>query len=132
MRYLGIDFGTGKVGLALSDEGGQMGFPHSVLKNDPRLMETLRAFIAQNGVAAIVFGDSRDSKGEPNAVTHKAHEFAEALREQTGLPVYFEPEAFTTQEARRDPEGLRTKTSKHTDASAASLILTSYLSRSHD
>lgn len=132
MRYLGIDFGTGKVGLALSDEAGQMGFPHSVLKNDPRLMDTLRTLAAKEGVGAVVFGDSRDSKGAPNAVTHQAHEFAKAFSDQTGLPVYFEPEAFTTQEARRDPEGLRTKTNKHTDASAASLILTSYLSRPHD
>jgi len=41
MRHLGIDYGTSKVGIALSDEAGTMGFPHSVMQNDEKLMVTL-------------------------------------------------------------------------------------------
>jgi RNase H-fold protein (predicted Holliday junction resolvase) len=48
------------------------------------------------------------------------------------VPVYFEPEMFTTQEARRDFEGVHSHKGGNVDASAAALILTSYLSRTHD
>ena len=34
MKYLGIDFGSKRVGIAVSDENGQMAFPHSVILND--------------------------------------------------------------------------------------------------
>ena len=36
MRYLGIDYGTKKIGVALSDEKGKMAFPYSVVVNSGR------------------------------------------------------------------------------------------------
>lgn len=130
MRYLGIDYGSGKVGLALSDEAGTMGFPKGALDNGPRLMQAVRELAATEGVGAVVIGDSVDSSGNPNPVASAAREFGAKLSEESGLPVYYESEAFTTQEARRAPDGTRGKGA--VDASAAALILTSYLSRSHD
>lgn len=130
MRYLGIDFGTKRVGLALSDESGAMGFPHKVLLNDTRLMGEVRALIEREHVGAIVMGESLNSSGKENAVQAPAREFAVRLGEESGLPVFFEFEAYTTQEARRDYDGTRTHGT--VDASAAALILTSYLSRPHD
>lgn len=130
MRYLGIDYGTGKVGLALSDEAGTMGFPKASIDNGPRLMQEVRELAAAEGVAAVVIGDSMDSSGKPNPVALEAREFGAKLSEESGLPVYYEMEAFSTQEARRAPDGTRGKGA--VDASAAALILTSYLSRNHD
>lgn len=130
MRYLGIDFGTKRVGLALSDEAGTMGFPHATLQNTTRLLEEVRAVIAKEAVDAVVIGESRDFQGKENKVAQEAKEFARALTTQSGVPVFFEPEMLTTQEARRDMEGARTVGA--VDASAAALILTSYLSRTHD
>src|SRR6266481_5160576 len=100
MRYLGIDYGTKKVGLALSDESGAMGFPHSVLPTDARLLDTLQELILREGVGAIVMGDSKDFNGADNAVMAEARGCAARLQELTGKPVHFEPELFTTQEAR--------------------------------
>lgn len=130
MRYLGIDFGTKKLGLALSDEAGTMGFPHSVVPNTPQLLAEIRALIEKESVGAIVMGESIGLSGEENPVAKDAHAFAQSLTEETGLPVHFEPEMFTTQEARRLPEGERERMG-NVDAQAASLILTSYLGR-HD
>src|SRR3989344_7883518 len=39
MRYLGIDYGSSKVGLALSDDAGRMGFPHAVITNTSLLVD---------------------------------------------------------------------------------------------
>ncbi|MDB5237090.1 MAG: putative pre6S rRNA nuclease [Parcubacteria group bacterium] len=126
MRYLGIDYGTKKIGLALSDEAGAMGFPHSVLPNDGRAAGALRALIDKENVEAIVVGDSKDFNGVDNAVAAEARDFAMSLA--GSLPVFFEPEMLTTQEARRDFEGIRLKGNTIVDSSAAALILTSFLS----
>ena len=132
MRYLGIDFGTKKVGLALSDEGGSMGFPHGIVPNDGRLIDEVLALIERKEVGAVVIGESRDFSGKENAVAKDAKAFGLLLERRTDLPVYFEPETLTTQEARRDFEGVRIPGNAAVDASAAALILTSYLSRPHD
>ncbi|HWH16118.1 MAG TPA: Holliday junction resolvase RuvX [Candidatus Paceibacterota bacterium] len=132
MRYLGIDFGTKKVGLALSDEGGVMGFPHGIVPNDGRLIDEVLALIERKEVGAVVIGESRDFSGKENAVAKDAKAFGLLLERRTDLPVYFEPETLTTQEARRDFEGVRIPGNAAVDASAAALILTSYLSRPHD
>ncbi len=135
MRYLGVDYGTKKVGLALSDEAGTMGFPHAVVENTPALEDELARLIATENVGAAVFGESKDLSGRENPVAEDARAFAERLRERAGIPVFFEDERFTSAEARRAPEkeekSRAAKRRADVDASAAALILTSYLSRTH-
>lgn len=133
MRYLGIDYGSSKVGLALSDEQGTMGFPHKVVPNSPRLVDELCALIARENVGAVVIGESRTLQGGENPIAQDAHALGEQLAERAGLPVVYESEVFTSAEASRQREPAA-KTRKHAsraplDASAAALILTSYLSR---
>lgn len=128
MRHLGIDYGTKRVGTALSDEAGVMGFPYQVFPNDPSLIDQISSLIERERVEKVVIGESKDFSGAPNPVHEAALAFSEALVERTNVPVVFEPEMLTTQEARRDFEGQRTNQGV-VDASAAALILTSYLSR---
>ncbi len=129
MRYLGIDYGSKKLGLALSDEAGTMGFPHATVPNTDRLVDELLALIRERGVGKVIIGESLNSSGAENPVNKGARSLAESL-EASGVQVAYEMEAFTTQEARRDFEGNRTNTAG-IDASAAALLLTSYLSRTH-
>jgi len=131
MRYLGIDFGTKKVGLALSDEGGRMGFPHASIPSDGKLIDYVRELIKNKSVQVVVIGESRDFAGNENPVHQKAKEFAALLERTTDVTVEWEPEGMTTQEARRDPEGVYTGSHAAVDASAAALILTSYLSHAN-
>lgn len=140
---MGIDYGTSKVGVALSDAAGTMGFPREVLKNDDQLMDTLVALIQKEDVKVVVFGESLDFSGNGNPVLAKAHAFANVLTEKTGVPVVWEQEMLTTQEAKRGLDGMHPQHESNTsrsratsgdsgrslDASAAALILTSYLSR---
>jgi putative Holliday junction resolvase len=129
MRYMGIDYGTRKVGIALSDEAGMMGFPHAALVNTADLVHELAKLIREKRVDAIVIGESRDFAGGENPVMEKARAFAERLTETTGIAVHFHPETYTTQEARRYPDGTRMPGSPDVDAAAAAIILTSYLER---
>lgn len=133
MRYLGVDFGSKKVGIALSDEAGTMGFPHAIVPNTPRLVDELCALIAKESVGAVVIGESRNLAGGENPIAEEARAFGNLITERAGVPVFFESEIFTSAEARRAPhKELKTRAPKRhpaTDASAAALILTSYLSR---
>lgn len=124
MRYLGVDYGTKKVGLALSDEAGTMGFPHAIVPNTPQLVEAVAEIVTREKAGLIVIGESRDLAGGENPVAAEARAFGDRLALRASVPVRYESEVFTSAEARRGaPKGARV------DASAAALILTSYLSR---
>jgi len=122
VRSLGIDFGTKKVGLALSNEDGTMAFPHEVFSNDEELLERILNLIEEKRVTTIVIGESRNLKNEPNQLQTAIDAFIDQLVQHTDVSVVLEPEQFTTQAATR----IQGK-SEHTDASAAALILDSYI-----
>lgn len=133
MRYLGIDYGSKRVGVALSDDAGMMGFPHGILENAPALLETLATLIGKERVGAVVIGESLDLDGAENPIAKEARALGSRLAERAGIPVFFEDERLTSREARRQFEPTE-KTRKplsraKVDASAAALILTSYLSK---
>ncbi|MFA6278765.1 MAG: Holliday junction resolvase RuvX [Candidatus Paceibacterota bacterium] len=144
MRYLGVDYGSKKIGLALSDESGAMGFPYSIVPNTPRLVDEVCTLIAREHVGAVVVGDSRNLDGSENVIAEDARVFGEQITARADLPVFFESEVFTSAEARRAPEpaggwsalggkdrkSRSPKQHRDVDASAAALILTSYLTRS--
>lgn len=133
MRYLGVDYGSKKIGLALSDEAGTMGFPYSILINTPRQVDELCALMAKENVGAVVIGESRSLAGGDNPIAKDARTLGQQLAERAGIPVFYESEVFTSAEARRAPEKVgksrAVKSRAPVDASAAALILTSYLSR---
>ena len=124
MRHMGIDFGKKRVGVALSDEVGNFALPHSVLANDTQLIDRLKVLCAEQKVGAIVMGESKDFKQVANPIMKLALVFRAELEKATGLPVHLEPEFMTSAEA----EHLQGKNAM-LDASAAALILKSYLEK---
>ena len=124
MRLMGIDYGTKRVGIALSDDKALMAFPHVVLKNDASLMKEIERIVLKEKVGQIIIGHSLDREGKPNAVHGAIEELIQDITLNLGLPVELEPEQYTTKEATR----FQGKT-EMTDASAASIILNSYIVR---
>ncbi len=124
MRLLGIDYGSKKTGLALTDESGKMAFPHSVVPTDAKLLTTIETLIMKEKVGEIVLGYSLNRDGKPNAVHAAAEELMLDLTLSVGLPVHLQPEQYTTQAAIQI-QGRTTQT----DASAAALILDAYLTK---
>ncbi|MFN3188205.1 MAG: Holliday junction resolvase RuvX [Candidatus Paceibacteria bacterium] len=122
MRIMGIDYGSKKVGIALTDPSGRMAFPHCVIPNTPKLFSEITDIIKNYKVEEVVIGQSIDKNGAPNAIQAKAESLMIDLTLASGLPVHFEPEQFTTKQAER----LQGK-HKMIDASAAALIVESYL-----
>lgn len=124
MRYMGIDFGTKRVGVALSDSSNTFALPHSVVANTKKLLEDLNTIICDNEVEIIVLGESKNFKGKDNNVMPKIRELKEMIENKLGKYVIFEPEFLTSHQAQRI-QGKH----KLLDAAAAALILQSYLDR---
>ncbi len=124
MKSLSIDYGTKRIGVALSDEGGTLAFPKEILPNRRDLFEKLKEIIKEENVSSIVVGESLDYAGEANKVMREISEFVEKLKADFSLPVHFEKEFLTSVEARRYH-----KNGEKVDASAAALILQRYLDR---
>ena len=124
MKYIGIDYGTKRVGVALSDDGGTMAFPYSVIENTPALFGELQRIIKEHDVSGIVVGESLDYSGKPNPVMQKIKIFAGALEKQIGISVRYEPEFLTSAQARHIQGDSQTL-----DASAAAIILQSFLDK---
>jgi putative Holliday junction resolvase len=124
MRKMGIDYGSKRVGIALTDEGGNMAFPNCVLPNDKNLQKEIETLIAKEEVSEIVMGHSLNREGEPNPIHARVEELMMDLTLSVGIPIHLQPEQYTTQEAIR----LQGKNDK-VDASAAAIILNSYLTQ---
>src|SRR3990167_10271373 len=132
MRYLGIDYGTKRVGVAISDEAGEFALPFLVLPNDKRLIAAMAAICREKNIGTVVIGESKNFAGEDNPLQEKINQFKKELEQIIGLPVELEPEFFTSAEAARlqlrYPDGRR-RANKMLDASAAALILKSFLDK---
>jgi putative Holliday junction resolvase len=121
---MGIDYGTKRVGIALSDDKELMAFPYTVLPNSVSLMKEIEKIVKKENVGQIIIGHSLGRDGLPNKIHKQVEEFIQDITLQLGLPVELEPEQYTTQEAVRI-QGRN----EMTDASAASIILNTYIIR---
>ena len=124
MRLLGIDYGSKRVGFALTDDKGMMAFPHAVVPNDAQLLKYIEKLVAKEHVGCIVIGHSLNKQGNTNKVHERVEELIQDITLNIGIPVELEPEQYTTQEAIR----FQGRTDK-TDAAAATIILNSYIMR---
>lgn len=124
MKYLCIDYGKKKVGIATSDDGGEMAFPCMVLENNKILLIEIRQLCKELKIGTIVMGESLDQNGKPNAIAKDARAFAVQLEDTLDLPLYFEKEWMTSVHARVMQEG-----KEIVDDSAAALILQRYLDK---
>lgn len=122
-KFLGIDYGTKKIGIAISDETGRIAFPYAVIANVDHLSEKIREICRKENINALVLGESRDFEGNPNLVMKKIIPFKKKLEKKLRLSVYLEPEFLTSKQARNILDGGKN------DASAAALILQSFLDK---
>ena len=138
---MGIDYGTKRIGVALSDENSTLAFPKEIILNDPNTFKKIGDTITKEKVAEIVVGESVDFSGKLNALSGRIEVFILELQERFKLPVHKQKEFLTTVEARKagtnkqsfNPSQAHSKLkqikSGRADAGAAALILQRYLDR---
>lgn len=124
VKYLGIDYGRARVGVAVSDDEGKMAFPRSVLplKPEDKLFKWLAEILETEKIQTIVLGMPSVIPDVDTSLINEIKEFSRLLKEHLGAEIVFEDEMFTTRMAKAHSK-------KDADASAAALILQSFLDR---
>jgi putative holliday junction resolvase len=134
MRYLGIDPGDVRIGLAVSDDTGLIAGPAGVVLHTARAADAAAILrrAQELGAVKIVMGVAYDPEGQPSPSGRKAIRLAEELRSQSALEVVYVDEYGTTNQAQQAARDLglgRKQREKegHRDAIAAVILLQSYL-----
>ena len=116
MKYLGLDHGDKRIGIAVSDETMTFAFPRVVLHNTKTIFKEIKKICGDENIAKIVVGMPISFSGGKSAQAENTEKFGKELEAFLGVPVEYENEIFTTKIGRDD-------------ASAAALILQSYLDK---
>lgn len=135
MKWLCIDYGLQRTGIAVSDPEGRMAFPRITLQKTTRdkFFADLLQVIASEGVQGLVVGLPVDLNGAETLITRQVRNMAGSLRRKTDLPIYFMEEILSSAEAEQDlrDSGLHGQKLKAVlDQQAAVRILESFLAQS--
>jgi len=133
MRYLGIDYGEKRIGLALGDDTVKVASPFRVIENQGvnEVLAVLNEIFDQENIEQIVVGvpySLKERKGKVGAQEQAVIDFITRLGMATITPIAREDERFTTVEVDRLMAGEKLPGGER-DAVSAMLILQSYLDR---
>jgi putative Holliday junction resolvase len=130
MRFLCIDLGDKRTGLAICDGDEILASPLAVLEGQKNLLDEIIKIAQQNQAEGLVFGlplNMDDSEGQRAAQTRK---FADQLKEKIDLPIFFQDERLSSFAAEKQlsQTGLTHKKKKNRiDALAAAEILNEFI-----
>jgi len=131
-RIAGIDFGTVRIGIALSDPGRTIASPmeNYTRRSAEQDAQHFQQLVANEDVTLLVVGLPVHLDGHESQKSAEAREFGRWLHETTGVPVEFFDERFTSVEAEQlllGADMTRKRRKKRLDMLAAQIMLTAYL-----
>ncbi len=133
MKLLGLDYGSIRVGIAISDEEKTMAFPHSIVTPN-NVLASVNTLCVQEQIEKIVVGLPAGLSGQATAQTKVVQDFIDNLRRQISVPIVTEDERLTSVLASALNDQTKKKRGSASavavDDVAAAMILQSYLDRS--
>lgn len=132
MRILGIDHGTKRMGIALSDELQMIAQPLEFIPAEPfaDFLKRLKEILRDKQVEQIVIGIPRNMDGSYGPAALKVQEFVAVLKETIAIPIKMWDERLTSAQANRyliQADVRRDKRREKVDKTAAAILLQSYL-----
>ncbi len=132
MRVLGLDFGSERIGVALSDDLGMIAQPLEFVPNHPPdgVWKRLNEILKDTPYETIVVGMPRNMDGSYGPAAEKVRQFIEQLEQEVGVPVRTWDERLSSAQANRvllQANVSRKKRKSHVDKMAAAIILQGYL-----
>jgi len=143
MRYLAIDYGTKRTGLAFYDKAETIDSPLAVIENPKKLLEKIAAIVETKDVEAIILGLPLNMDDSIGPQAKLVSQFAERLKKLVDVPIHFQDERLTsfsaeqksfpaefTKDNRRSAKKMRNRAPKKKrplDAVAAAEILQAFL-----
>ncbi len=130
MRYLAIDYGTKRTGLAICDAAEIIASPLAIIQGQKELLKKIAEVVKAENVEAVVLGLPLNMNGSKGFQTKLVLRFAEQLKEHLNVPIHFQDErlsSFSAEEKLASAEFTRGKRRKRLDAIAAAEILEAFL-----
>ena len=129
-RILALDFGSKRVGIALSDSSKTLASPYKTLENKGKdfIISEIKKICNTNKIEKIVIGIPISLSGKEKAQARKVRAFARFLAQKVALPIVFEDERFTSVIAIRFLKKIKKK-KMPVDQIAAQIILQNYLDK---
>lgn len=134
MRYLGLDVGTKKIGMSMSDRSFTLAYPYKVIEftNVDDAVQEVVDILWQYDIIGIVIGLPKNMNNTSGPAVERTLEFKKQIEEVAGkgIPVYLIDERLTTVEAEKlliDRGYSRAKRKDYIDGVAAVFILETFL-----
>ena len=131
-RVMALDVGDRRIGVALSDAGGILASPLTIIEQatQAQAITEILKIVREREVSAIIIGLPYSLNGSIGPQAEKVQVFVEELKQQTNLPIELRDERFTTATAVEYKKAAsKKKPDRKTryDAMAAAIILQEYL-----
>ncbi len=125
MRILGIDPGTKRCGVAITNSAETMAFPRQAIVHDENFEARVATLVAEEGVELVVVGRPLSLAGRSTASTGFAHDLVERLRTHLAVAVVEHDERLTTSAAQRSllDAGVSTRDQRDRVDSAAAVVM---------
>ncbi len=125
MKYLGIDYGEKKIGLAIADSETKIASPYKILVNQGNILSKISEICQKENIDKIVVGMPLTLKSSTSKQTKKVLNFIDKLKKTTYLPIIEQDERLSSAYAQKLLKEMKVK---HLDDDvAAMIILQSYL-----
>lgn len=127
-QYLGIDFGTKRIGLAIGQTFTQTATPlMTLISNTPLFWKTFTEIVQTWSPKGFVVGLALQPDGSPSPISESALQFGRHLSKRFELPIFFIEERLTSVEARQILKENRNLLKQYDkDSLAAAIILESW------
>jgi putative holliday junction resolvase len=131
-RILGLDYGTVRVGVAISDPSGSIATGLKTLRNDSTLMNRIADLVREHRIERIVVGLPVSLRGNDSRKTEEVRTFCRKLEEHVALPIVLQDERFSSKDALSTMIAMNTtrkqrRNKGRIDEMAAAIILQSFL-----
>jgi putative Holliday junction resolvase len=132
MRYLALDHGTKRIGVAVSDELKMIAQPLEYIPTEPfdAFLVRLKQVISEKEVELVFIGMPRNMDGTYGPAAQKVQEFIAQLKPEISVPIKTLDERLTSAQANRvllQGNVRRADRKQKVDAMAAAILLQSYL-----
>lgn len=131
-RYIALDYGGKRIGVAVSDPMGSMALPRDFIPNDKSFLLTLKEMLKEDDIADVVIGLPVQMDGQDSVTTTRVRKIGMQIEKQLKVAVHFQDERLSTQAVERELIGFdvsRKKRKTLVDSGAAAFILQSFLDK---
>ncbi len=131
-RILAIDYGTKRIGLAVTDPLKMFAIPFDTIPNDKHTLDKLKQIISEKNVVKIILGNPVKENGEDSTISKDVRKFKSELEKKIDLAIELVDERYSSDIASKRilesvPSKKKRRNKSLVDKNAAAVILEDYL-----